>query len=181
MTSRTSANRYARALFDVARAEADPVVVEQELAAATGLFRDHADLWKVMTAPAVPVTSKRAIVDTLLPKLALTPVVGKTLALLAHRDRIALLPEVLEAYRARLMDYLKVVRASVTAAVALPADRVTALEASLGTLTGRKVLMTTATDPALLGGVVTRIGSTVYDGSVKRQLEKMRERIQSAG
>ena len=79
------------------------------------------------------------------------------------------------------MDYLKVVRASVTAAVALPADRVTALEASLGTLTGRKVLMTTATDPALLGGVVTRIGSTVYDGSVKRQLEKMRERIQSAG
>ena len=177
MTSRTSANRYARALFDVARVEADPTVVEQELAAVTGLFRDHADLWKVMTNPAVPVTSKRAIIDTLLPKMALTPVMAKTLALLAHRDRIALLPEILEAYRVRLMDFMNVVRASVTSAVALPADRVAALEASLGMLTGRKVLMTTATDATLMGGVVTRIGSAVYDGSVKRQLEKMRERI----
>jgi F-type H+-transporting ATPase subunit delta len=61
--------------------------------------------------------------------------------------------------------------------VALPPDRVQKLEASLGALTGRKVLMKTTTDPGMLGGVVTRIGSTVYDGSVKRQLEKMRERI----
>ena len=181
MTARSSANRYARALLDVARVEADPRAVEQELAAVVELFRGHADLWKVMTNPAVPVTRKRAIVEELLPKLGLTQVLQKLLVLLTARDRIVLLPDLLAAYRSRLMDYLKVVRANVTSAVVLPADRVAALEASLGALTGLKVVMTTATDAGLMGGIVTRIGSTVYDGSVKRQLEKMRERIQSAG
>jgi len=177
MTARSSANRYARALLDVARAEADPQAVEQELAALVELFHGHADLWKTMTNPAVPVTRKRAIVETLLPKLGLTRVVEKLLVLMTNRDRIALFPDLLGAYRSRLMDYLQVVRANVTSAVALPADRVAALEASLGALTGRKVLMTTSTDAGLMGGVVTRIGSTVYDGSVARQLQKMKERL----
>lgn len=179
MTSRASATRYARALLDVALAEADPHVVEQQLAAVTDLFRGHADLWKVMTNPAVPVTRKQGIVSDMLPKLELVPVLNKLLAMMASRDRITLLPDLLEAYRTRLMDYQKVVRAQVTSAVALPADRVEKLEASLGALTGRKVLMTTTTDPSMLGGVVTRIGSTVYDGSVRRQLEKMRESLGS--
>jgi len=180
MTARTSANRYARALLDVALAEADPQVVEQQLAAVVDLFRGHADLWKVMTNPAVPVTRKQGIVSEMLPKLELSPVLNKLLAMMASRDRIPLLPDLLEAYRSRLMDHQKVVRAQVTSAVALPPDRVAKLEASLGVLTGRKVLMTTATDAAILGGIVTRIGSTVYDGSVKRQLEKMRERLGSS-
>ena len=178
MTPRTSANRYARALLDVALAEADPQVVEQQLAAVVDLFCGHADLWKVMANPAVPVTRKQGIVAALMPKLELSPVLNKLLTMMASRDRIALLPDLLEAYRSRLMDHQKVVRAQVTSAVALPPDRVQRLEASLGALTGRKVLMTTATDPGIMGGIVTRIGSTVYDGSVKRQLEKMREHIE---
>jgi len=177
MTARTSAARYARALLDVALAEADPRVVEQQLAAVVDLFRGHADLWKVMTNPAVPVTRKQGIVSEMLPKLELNPVLNKLLTMMTGRDRIALLPDLLEAYRIRLMDHQKVVRAQVTSAVALPQDRVQKLEASLGALTGRRVLMTTVTDPGMMGGIVTRIGSTVYDGSVRRQLEKMRERI----
>jgi len=177
MTARTRAARYARALLDVALAEADPQAVEQQLAAVVALFRGHADLWKVMTNPAVPVTRKQGIVSAMLPTLDLSPVLDKLLTMMAGRDRIALLPDLIEAYRSRLMDHQKVVRAQVTSAVALPPDRVQKLEASLGALTGRKVLMKTTTDPGMLGGVVTRIGSTVYDGSVKRQLEKMRERI----
>jgi F-type H+-transporting ATPase subunit delta len=180
MTARTSASRYARALLDVALAEDDPQVVEQQLAAVVDLFRGHADLWKVMTNPAVPVTRKQGIVSAMLPKLALVPVLNKLLTMIAGRDRIALLPDLLETYRSRLMDHQKVVRAQVTSAVALPPASVAKLEASLAVLTGRKVLMTTATDPGMLGGIVTRIGSTVYDGSVRRQLEKMREHIEGA-
>jgi len=177
MTARTRAARYARALLDVALAEADPQVIEQQLSAVVDLFRGHADLWKVMTNPAVPVTRKQGIVAEMLPKLELSPVLNKLLTMMTGRDRIALLPDLLEAYRIRLMDHQKVVRAQVTSAVALPQDRVQKLKASLGALTGRSVLMTTATDPGMMGGIVTRIGSTVYDGSVRRQLEKMRERI----
>jgi len=180
MTARTSATRYARALLDVALAEADPQVVEQQLAAVVELFRGHAGLWKAMTNPAVPVTRKQGIVSAMLPKLELSPVLGKLLKMMAGRDRVALLPALLESYRNRWMDHQKVVRAQVTSGVALPQDRVQALEAALGALTGRKVLMTTAIDPGMMGGIVTRIGSTVYDGSVRRQLEKMRERIESS-
>ncbi len=64
-----------------------------------------------------------------------------------------------------------------TTAVPLPADRVTRFEQELAGVTGQKVMMTAATDPSIVGGVVTQIGSTVYDGSVRRQLEKIRERL----
>ena len=180
MTARMSALRYARALLEVALAESDPVVVQQELAAAAELFKGHAGLWKVMTNPAVPAPKKRAIVDSLLPQLGVTPVVQKTLQMLASRDRIALLPGIVEAYSSRLMDHQKVVRASVTSAVPLPLDRVKKLERELALITGRKVVMSAAVDPAILGGLVTQIGSTVWDGSVKRQLEKIRERLAGA-
>ena len=75
------------------------------------------------------------------------------------------------------MDYQKVVRASVTSAAPLPLDRVKSLERELTGITGRKVVMSAAVDPAIMGGIVTRIGSTVWDGSVRRQLEKIRERL----
>jgi len=177
MTARMSALRYARALLDVALAEADPVVVEQEVAALAELFTGHAGLWKVMTNPAVPAPKKRAIVDDVLPRLGVTPVVQKTLQMLASRDRIALLPEIVDAYSSRLMDHQKVVRANVTSAVPLPGESVKRLERELAAITGRRVVMSAAVDPAIVGGLVARIGSTVWDGSVRRQLEKIREKL----
>ena len=177
MTARTIAKRYAHALLDVALAEADPVAVEQQLSAVAGVFTGHASLWKVMTDPSVPAPKKRAVVDGLLPRLEVSPVVAKTLQMLAGRDHVSLLPEVADAYRARLLQYQHVVQANVTTAVPLPADRVTRFEQELSGVTGQKVIMTAATDPSIVGGVVTQIGSTVYDGSIKRQLEKIREKL----
>jgi F-type H+-transporting ATPase subunit delta len=181
VTARTSALRYARALLEVALAEADPVVVERQMTDAAQTFTGHAALWKVITNPAVPAPKKRAVVDGLLPLLDAVPVVGKTLQMLASRDRMALLPDIVEAYRSRLLDHQHIVRANVTSVVPLPPDRVKRLEQELAALTGRRVIMTAETDPAIVGGVVTRIGSTVYDGSVKRQLEKIREELAAAG
>jgi len=177
MTPRMSALRYARAVLEVALAEADPVAVEQQLASAAELFQGHAGLWKVMTNPAVPAPKKRATVDAMLPQLGVAPVVAKTLQMLASRDRVGLLPAIVEAYSEKLMDHQRVVRAAVTSAAPLSADRVTKLERQLAAITGRRVVMSAAIDPAILGGLVTQIGSTVYDGSVKRQLEKIRERL----
>jgi len=181
MTQKTSAARYARALLDVALAEADPRHVEEQLAAVVDLFRSHDDLWAVMTNPAVSVTKKRAIVEALLPKLALGPVLQKLLLLLASRDRIRLLPDLLEAYRTRLLDHLRIVRATVTTAVPLTVDQAQRVQQSLAALTGRTVQMSTAADPSLMGGVIARIGSTVYDGSIKRQLERLKEELTQSG
>ena len=99
------------------------------------------------------------------------------MTLLADRDRLSLLPDLLAVYRERLLDYRQVVRAEVTTAMPLAQDRAAQLEKRLAEVTGRRVTMTAKVDPALIGGVVTRIGSTVYDGSVATHLETMKQRL----
>lgn len=177
MTNRTAAARYARALVDVARREADPEAIEGELSSFAALVQGHPALQRVLTSPAVPAAKKAALTAELVSRAGLSTVMGKLLRLLAARDRMALLPDLVEEYRRRLLEHLNVVHAEVVTASPLPADRSRALEQALAAMTGRTVSMTTRVDPAILGGVVTRIGSVVYDGSVRRQLEKMRETL----
>jgi F-type H+-transporting ATPase subunit delta len=99
------------------------------------------------------------------------------LLLLADRDRLAIVPDLLAIYRERLMEHQQVVRAEVTTAAPLSPERVTQIEQQLAALTGRKVDMKTSVDPEIIGGVVTRIGSTVYDGSIATQLAKLKEKL----
>jgi len=177
MTNRAAAARYARALFDVGLAEADPVAVGQALEGFVSLVRSHSDLERVFATPAVPPAQKVALVEALGSRLDLPPVLARLLRVLAVRDRLVLLPDLSDLYRARLLDYQRVVRAEVTSAVPLPADRVETLRAGLADATGREVHIETRVDPSILGGVVTRVGSLVFDGSVTRQLERMREQL----
>src|SRR5205085_9956446 len=114
---------------------------------------------KVLLNPAVPVPRKRAAMAELTKRADLSPILGKLLMLLADRDRLVLLPDLLAAYRERLLDHLHIVRAEVTTAVALPASRAKAVERSLAHVTGREVVLETRIDPAIIGGVVARVGS----------------------
>ena len=178
MTNKTAAIRYARALLDVAvKEQADLEAVEHDLSQFADLFTQFPLLQKVLVNPAVPVPRKRAAVADLLAQARFTPIVSKLLALLADRDRLVLLPDLLAAYRDRLLDHRGVVRAEVTTAAPLDAPRAEAIRKGLAALTGRTVLLATNIDPSIVGGLVARIGSTVYDGSVTRQLEKMKERL----
>jgi F-type H+-transporting ATPase subunit delta len=182
VTSRAVASRYARALFDVALAErVDLERIERELSGFTALVEADAQLARVLTNPAIPTPKKRAVIESLVAHVGpLLPHVSKLLLLLAERARIALLPDILQAYRNRLNDYNHVVRAELVTASALTADRIATLEQRLGRATGRKVLLESRVDPSIIGGAVTRIGSTVYDGSVTTQLRKMGEALTSA-
>jgi len=181
MTNRAAARRYARALFDVTLKEADVQAVEQELAAFAALVGQHADLQRAFNNPAVPAPRKRALMTELLSRIgAVSPVLSKLLVLLAERDRLVLLPDLAAAYRDKVLDHRRVVRAEVTTAVALPADRVERLRSSLAAATGREVLLEQHVDPSLIGGAVARVGSIVVDGSVARQLERMKERLAEA-
>ena len=178
MTNKTAAIRYARALLDVAvKEQADLELIENELSQFAGLFTQYPLLEKVLLNPAVPVPRKRAAVADLLAQAKFTPIVTKLIALLADRDRLVLVRDLLKAYGDRLLDHRGVVRAEVTTATPLDATRAQAIQKSLEALTGRTVVLGTTVDPAILGGLVARIGSTVYDASVTRQLEKMKERL----
>jgi F-type H+-transporting ATPase subunit delta len=178
VTNKTAAIRYARALLDVAvKEKADLELIENELTQFADLFNQYPLLEKVLLNPAVPVPRKRAAVADLLAQAKLTPIVSKLLALLADRDRLVLVPDLLKAYSDRLLDHRGVVRAEVTTALALDPRCAEAISQGLASLTGRTVLLATKIDPSIVGGLIARIGSTVYDGSVTRQLEKMKERL----
>jgi len=178
MTNRAAAARYARALLDVAvREGADLDAIERELAAFLDLGARHPELARVLLNAAVPAPRKRAAVAEIVKAAGVAAITGKLLVLLAERDRLVLVPDLLAAYR----DHRKVVRADVTTAAPLSAAGAQAIERGLSRVTGRTVQLSTAVDPSIVGGVVARVGSVIYDGSVVRQLEKLKETIAAGG
>jgi F-type H+-transporting ATPase subunit delta len=182
MTSRAAAARYARALFDVVRVEGSVEQALGEIGQFADLVSTNDQLAGVFANPAIPAARKRAVVEALLARAdGMSAPVRKLILLLADRDRLVLLPEVAAAYRDRLMQHQNIVRGEVTTAVALSADDVASLERSLATATGRRVVLTARVDPGIIGGAVTRLGSTVYDGSVTTQLQKLKEALVEAG
>jgi F-type H+-transporting ATPase subunit delta len=177
MSRRSSAARYARALFDVTIKESDPVAAENDLAGFVDLVQRSQDLQRMLANPVVSANAKRAVVLQLLERSQPVAPLAKLLLLLASRGRLELVPDILDIYRERLMEHRQVIQAEVTTAAPLPPERLSELQQRLAKITGRTVTMTTRIDQAIIGGVVTRIGSTVYDGSVATQLAKVRERL----
>jgi F-type H+-transporting ATPase subunit delta len=180
VTHRTAATRYARALIEVAQKEhVDLSQIERELDAFIALLTANPTLELVLLNPAVPATKKRDAVAKLASEMQVLPVVAKLLALLAERDRLVLIRELLSAYRDRVQTLQNVVRAEVTTAAALAPERAREIERNLAQLTGRTVLLSMRVDPSIVGGIVTKIGSTVYDGSVTNHLRRMKQRLLS--
>jgi F-type H+-transporting ATPase subunit delta len=178
LTNRTAATRYARALLEVARKEqADLSRIDAELASVVALLRDNPALEKPLLSPAIPAPKKRAVVAELVSRLNPHPILGRLLLVLAERDRLVLLPDLLNAYQERVMDLQNVVRANVTTAAPLDGDRTKAIEESLARATGRTVVLSTRVDPAIVGGIVARIGSVVYDASIATHLQRLRHRL----
>jgi F-type H+-transporting ATPase subunit delta len=176
MSSRASASRYARALFDVA----DPAArrgIDEELSAVSRLFAEQSDLQAVLASPSVPPSVKRGVVRSIVERAAVSTPVAKLLTLLAERDRLGLLADVAAVFHERQLDEQNVLQAEVTTAAPLGADEQQALQARLSAATSKQVTITPRVDPAIIGGIVARIGSTVYDGSLANQLARLRERL----
>ena len=178
MTSRTAAARYARALLDVATKEsADLDTIARELDECMAFFTAQPALEGLMLNPAVPAPRKRAAMEEITKISGLTPIMSKLLILLADRDRLGLLKDVAATYRDFLAERQNVVHAEVTSAEPLSNDRAQAIERRLADMTGKRVSMTTRVDKDIIGGVVARVGSTIYDASIATQLKKIRERL----
>ena len=178
MSLRTSANRYAKALFDVALEEkADLAKVDQDLHDVVEMMKASPDLALASSRGSVTDASRQSLMEAVSKAMTLTAPVTKTLVLLARSGKLNLIPEVAAAFRERLLAHQNIVRAEVTSAVPLSPEKTQALADSLSKVTGKKVELSVSVDPELLGGVVARIGSTVYDGSVRTQLAHMRQEL----
>ena len=177
-TLRTSANRYAKALFDVALQEkADLAKINQDLAALAEVMTTNREMMLTAQRISLPDATRRAVMEQIADILGLAPQVKKLLVILTRDRKLAIAKDLAEAYQERLLAHQNIVRAEVTSAAPLSPQKQQALADSLSKVTGKKVELSVSVDPALLGGVVARIGSTVYDGSVKTQLERMRQEL----
>ena len=177
MSLRTSATRYARALLDVAVREADPVAIGDELAAIVDTLTSDRVLGQAVMSSKLPVATRVNVVRALGELAGLSQPLARLLVMLAERGRLELLPTLLEVYRERLLAHQNIVRASVTSAAPLSGATIEALAQRLSTVTGKQVQLAADVDQSLIGGLVTRIGSTVYDGSVRTQLQKMKQQL----
>ena len=178
MTSRTAAARYARALLDVATKESAGLdTIGRELDEFNTFFSQQTALERLMLNPAVPAPRKRAAMEEIIKVAGLSPIVSKLLILLADRDRLTLLKDVSATYRDILAERQNVLHAEVTSAEPLSNERVKAIEQRLAIVTGKRVSTTTKVDKDIIGGVVARVGSTIYDASIATQLKKIRERL----
>jgi F-type H+-transporting ATPase subunit delta len=172
------ARQYAQALFKVAERSRRQDEIGRDLEELMRLVDSHAELRAVFETPLVLPRKKRALVDALIAAAPdLGAEVGRLLELLAERDRLMLLGDIARAYRERVLVSERTVAAEVTTAIPIGDERRASLAQALGKATGQTVTISTKVDPAIMGGVVARVGSLVFDGSVARQIERLRQRL----
>jgi F-type H+-transporting ATPase subunit delta len=169
--------RYASALADVALAQGLAEQVKRELGDFVALMTDSADFRNFLVSPAVPPERKRAVVEKVVERMGASRALRNFVFVLVDNRRAALLPQIREAYAAQLHARLCVSEAQVTSARELTAAERAQLLKTLEQMTGMKVEARYALDPGLIGGAVVRIGSTIYDGSVREQLNRLRVRL----
>jgi F-type H+-transporting ATPase subunit delta len=177
MTSSTIVKRYAHALADVIVAPGSEVTPADAVAQLRTFYSSAGsvpELQAVLASPAVSAVRKRSVIRAIANALGLPRIVVNFLLVLSDRRRWAALHEVIEALDAALDEHLGFQRAEVYSAYELSGPQREELSRELARIAGRKIRLCLAVDPDLIGGVTARVGSTVYDGSVRGQLAKMR-------
>ena len=177
MIAGSIARRYAKALVDVAAASNELEAVHQELTTLADGLREHRDLRRVLANPSILRRDKVQILDGVVLRLALRPLTGSFLRILLEAGRLLALDSVLRAYEALLDERLGRVKAMVTTAVPLGAEVQEHLRQRLEQMTGKTAYLEVKQDPTILGGLVTQMGSLVYDGSLRTRLARLREEM----
>ena len=173
-------NRYASALVDVVLAPNSGVDAPQavdQLRTFADVFNASRDLRSVLATPAIPVAKKRAVIKDLADKLGLAKVLRNLVLVVNDHGRTPGLPQIASAFESLVYERLGFVHAEVLSAFALNEKQQGELAGQLGKLAGKQVKLRFAVDGNLIGGVTARIGSKVYDGSVRGQLADIRDRL----
>lgn len=173
------ADRYASALADVALARGTAEETKREFAAFTAAFAESADLRNFLASPAVARASKQAVIEKLVARLGASRMVRNLLFVMADHRRTPEIPQIYQVFEAELRARQGVAQAQVTSLAELTAAERDELQRVLERLTGKKIEARYRVDPALEGGARVQIGTTIYDGSVREQLNRMREKLAS--
>ena len=177
MRSSAIARRYAKALILIGKEDGQAEKYREELESFVGLLDREKTLAQAVTNPLYSTDNRRKVLQVVLEKLELTKVMTSFLLLLFDKGRFQSLRDIKQNYE-KLADELKgIVRANLLSAVPLSSEILDQIRTSLSKMTQKDVVLEAELDPSLIGGVVTRIGDLVLDGSIKTQLQNMRESL----
>jgi F-type H+-transporting ATPase subunit delta len=171
------AKRYARALVDVTASTDELEAICQELSGVANLLRDQRELQRFLVNPSILRRDKVRVLEEVVARLSLRPLTTSFLRVLLEAGRLQALEQVLRAYETMVDERLGRVRAVVTSAVPLEGEAQEGLRQRLAEMTGKRAYLEVRQDAGLLGGLVTQIGSQVYDGSLRTQLARLQQEL----
>jgi F-type H+-transporting ATPase subunit delta len=175
------AARYSRALFDLAREEGALNTLEADIATLAAALADSAELRSVITSPVISREDQANAIGAIAQKAALAPITAKTLALMAAKRRLYVLPQLLAGISDLIAADKGEVTAEVASAVALSSDQAQKLSAALKAQVGKEVKLKTTVDESLIGGLVVKLGSTMIDTSIKAKLSALQNAMKEVG
>ena len=175
MKETAAARRYARAFLDTFKDAGSKLeTVSEEIKAISGAIAGSHELRSLLLNPAVSEAQKKGILDGVMQSMKTGKEAAGAIRLVLLKGRIAHIGEIAEEFEKMAFETLNKVRADVVTAVDLSSDEERKLLSALSRLTGKTAVITVKKDPSLIGGVVVKIGSSVYDGSVRNQLKSLR-------
>jgi len=171
------ARRYAKALLMIGKEDGQTETYREELNEVAELIQREKELEQALINPLYDTAGRKKVLEAVIEKMKFSKVMNSFLQLVFEKGRIGFLDSINDFYQ-KLADELKgVARASLVSATALSSEAVEKIRGSLSKRTGKNVILEIEQDPALIGGIVTRLGDLVLDGSIKTQLLNMRESL----
>lgn len=175
------AARYALAAFDLAKEDNALTTLETDIAGLEAALGDSADLSAMISSPLYAREDQAAAIGALAARMGLSTTMTNTLALMAAKRRLFVLPHLLNDLRARIAAEKGEVTAEVTSAIALTADQAAKLSATLKASVGKDVKLKTSVDESLIGGMIVKLGSTMIDTSIKLKLAALQNVMKEVG
>jgi F-type H+-transporting ATPase subunit delta len=177
MSVETVARRYANALADVVTKTGDTNLVQTELKTWEQMINANSDLQTAFGNPAISLVNKEKVLENLIEKTKPTKTTANFLRILLRNGRLTEISEINEKFASVLAERSGAISAQIISARSLSEAEKTEMQMNLSKLTGKTVSLNFQTDETLIGGVVTRIGSTVYDGSVRTRLAELKHQM----
>jgi len=171
-----ASRRYAKALLDVLYPAKAEMGLDQ-LKGFSAMLAQQSDARLVFDNPTVSAEHRKDLLNKIGDALKLETPIRNFLGILIDRNRLDLLNEIISTYSAALDDRQGIAEAHVTSALELNSAQQAEVAAKLQAVTGKKIRMQVSIDPALIGGLVAQVGSTIYDGSIRQQLQTFRESL----
>lgn len=177
MSVETVARRYSAALADTVLDKGIADTTKSELSAWSQIFRDSGELRMIFSSPAIKFSDKTKLLDGLIAKTKPSQITANFLKVLLQNGRLGFISEINDRFTTALEERTGIISAEITSSRELQDNERAEFQKELSALTGKKVRVDFRVNKDIIGGVITRVGSTVYDGSIRTKLENLKEQL----